>query len=96
MRKWYDRLSTGLIAGVISPPISFFLFCVIYFPDENVMEILKRYFDRNVLTHVISLSALINLPLFFTFLGFNCERSAQGVIGATILYGLLIVFLKFF
>jgi hypothetical protein len=92
--NWKNKLSTGLITGILSPPVAFYLFCFFQFRDTDVIELLKGYAARNVLTHVISLSVLVNLPIFFAFLGSNREHSARGVIGATFLYAFLILIMK--
>jgi TM2 domain-containing membrane protein YozV len=94
MNKQGDTLWIGLITGVISPPVAFLLFCFFAFPDSGIMEILEGYIRRNVLTHVISLSVIINLPLFFGYLGSGRDRAAQGVVGATFLFAFLILILK--
>jgi hypothetical protein len=94
MNKWNNKLSTGVLLGIFSPPLAFLIFFLFAFPGENVVTILHGYAARNVLTHVISLSVIINLPLFFIFLQSNLEQSARGVLGATLLYAFLILIMK--
>jgi hypothetical protein len=89
-----NSLLNGFLTGLFSPPIAFYVFCFFSFRDEKVMDVLQGYIHRNVLTHIISLSVLVNLPLFFGFLGMNHERSANGVIGATFLYAFTVLILK--
>ena len=96
MKNWSNKLITGFIIGVLSPPLAFYLFCLFEFRDEKALELLQGYASRNVLTHVISLSVLINLPLFFAFLGSNRDQAGRGVIGATLLYAFLVLILKLF
>lgn len=95
MSSFNNRLSTGFIVGFGAPLIAFVIFALFVYPEESIIDLLTGYFKRHVLTHVISLAVLINLPIFFMFLQTNKERSARGVIGSTILYGLVIVILKF-
>jgi hypothetical protein len=90
-----DNFLTGLITGMVSPPLGFYVFCLATFPDLNVMDIAASYYRRNVMSHVVSLSVLVNLALFFIFLKFNAESSARGILGATFLYGIVILILKF-
>lgn len=94
IQSWNKKLWTGFITGLISPPSAFGLFCLFNFAGDNVWDILISYTERNVLTHIISLSVIVNLPLFFIFLNSGREQNARGVLGATILYGLIIVILK--
>jgi hypothetical protein len=93
MKSLTNNLMTGLIAGCLAPPAAFIIFCFFAFPDDSLKEIFLSYSRRNVLTHVISLSVIINLPMFFIFLGKNRDRAARGVIGATFLYAFLILIL---
>lgn len=95
MVSYNNRLITGMIVGLFAPLISFVSFVLLVYPDEGIMHILTGYIKGNVLTHVMSLAILINLPIFFVFLETKKERSARGVIGSTLLYGLVIVILKF-
>jgi len=95
MRSWKNNLFSGFAVGLLSPPIAFSIFVTIVFPGEQLMDIIERYIIRNVLTHVISLAAIINLPLFFLSLHGQLENTARGILGATIIYGLLIIIMKF-
>ena len=94
MKLKSDHLLIGLSSGIVAPPIAFIVFCFFSFPDDAVMDILASYIRRNVLTHVISLAVLINLPMFFAFLKVNKFQTARGVIGATLIYAFLILILK--
>lgn len=89
-----DNLVLGVLIGILSPVIACTLFLYFMYPDENVVEILQGYAMRNVLTHVISLSVIINLPVFFILLYVSRENAARGVLGATIMYAFLILILK--
>lgn len=94
MNNKSNNLLTGFIVGCLAPPAAFIIFCLLSFPDDSLIEIFMSYSRRNVLTHVISLSVIINLPIFFIFLGKNKDHSARGVIGATFLFAFLILILK--
>ena len=95
MKNRTNNVFAGFAIGLLSPPIAFSIFVTIVFPGEQLMDIIERYIIRNVLTHVISLSVIINLPLFFLCLSGHRENMARGILGATILYGLLIILMKF-
>jgi hypothetical protein len=89
-----NKVSTGLIIGLICPPLAFYVFYLLEFRDTGIFDVLRGYSMRNVLTHVISLSVLINLPVFFAFLGSNRELSARGVLGATFIFAFVVLILK--
>ena len=96
MKNWSNSLFTGFILGVVCPPLAFYVFCIFEFKNESVFVLLRGFASRNVLTHVISLSVLINLPLFFTLIGTNRDYSGRGVIGATFLYAFVVLILKLY
>ncbi len=81
---------TGVLAGLIIPVITFMIYVLLFRSGETAMEVWNRFKFLNVSTHVISLSAIPNLLVFFLFLWAGKERSANGVIGATIIYALLV------
>ncbi|HNS11550.1 MAG TPA: hypothetical protein PKM97_02970 [Bacteroidia bacterium] len=91
MPKTYtNTMLTGIIVGTITPVLSFLLYVIIFRPEELILEILDRFQARNVLSHVISLSVIPNLLVFFLFLWSGKERSAYGVIGATLIYAMIV------
>jgi hypothetical protein len=94
MKKKLDKTIIGFIAGIIVPPLAYFIFCFFSFYGESAIDLLKGYASRHLLTHIISLAALANLPLFYGFLRLDSDRSAKGVIAATMIYFLVIAFLK--
>ena len=93
--KNFNSLIIGFVIGLISPLITFYLFCRIAFPDLNVWDQFMSYYRRHVITHVISLAVIINLALFFIFLQTNRDQSARGVLGATFVFAFIILILKF-
>ena len=94
MKKSINHPVTGIIAGLVTPVLAFWIFCLIEQEGSPMLEVLKMYKDRGVLTHVISLSVLGNLPVFFAFLQTRNERAAQGVIGATIAWAIYVFAIK--
>ncbi len=94
MKEQTKGIITGVVVGIIAPPVAFYLFCRISFPDISVYDQLLSYIRRNVLTHVISLSVIINLALFFIFLRMNKEFISRGILGATFLYAFTVLILK--
>jgi|MEHZ01.5.fsa_nt_MEHZ011549236.1_10 hypothetical protein len=83
----------GLCVGVLAPIISFAIYVLFYLNLDlyNTIDLIIR---NNKITHVISLSVLVNLLIFFMKIYTNREKAARGILAATIIYGLLIMFLK--
>jgi hypothetical protein len=91
----FNNMFIGLVIGILSPPLTFYIFSKLSFPDITPWEQFLSYHRRNVSTHVISLSVIVNLALFFIFLKSNRELTSRGILGATILYAITVVILKF-
>ena len=89
-----NQLIKGTLVGIIAPIIAFIVYVAFYLEAE-IIETLNILIAMDRLTHVMSLSVLINLVIFFMKLKTNRERAARGVLLATILYGLTIAVLKF-
>ncbi len=95
MKRWINTMFTGILTGLLVPLISFQAYVSLYRKGETVVQVLDRFVFLNVLTHVMSLACIPNLLVFFLFLWTNNERSAHGVIGATIIYALTVAVLIF-
>jgi hypothetical protein len=90
------QVITGWLAGLFAPVIGYLAFTSLYFKGVSFLDVFELFQTRNVLPHVISLSVIVNLVLFFTFLKMNRDYSARGVLGATFIYVFVVVYLKFF
>ncbi len=95
MKRWINTMFTGILTGLLVPLISFQVYVSLYRKGETLVQVLDRFVFLNVLTHVMSLACIPNLLVFFLFLWTNNERSAHGVIGATIIYALTVAVLIF-
>jgi len=84
----------GFVVGLVSPFVAFSVY-VLFFLELDLFDTLNRIVEANKLPHIISLSLLINLLIFFMKIKTNRDHAARGVLGSTILYGFLIVVLKF-
>ena len=89
-----NQILTGFLVGLISPFVAFSVY-VLFFLDLDLFDTLNKIVEANKLPHIISLSLLINLLIFFMKIKTNRDHAARGVLGSTILYGFLIVILKF-
>ena len=89
------QVISGWVAGLLSPLLGYYIFTSLYFKNMPLAEVFEMFCVRNVLPHVISLSVIVNLVLFFTFLKMNKDYAARGVLGATFIYVFIVVYLKF-
>lgn len=84
----------GFFVGVIAPFVAFSVF-VLFYLDLDLFLTIKEVSKSEKLPHIISLSLLINLLIFFMKIMTRREQAARGVLGATIFYAFIIVYLKF-
>ncbi len=85
----------GLLVGLIAPIVAFVIYVAFYL-DADLINTYKSLVAINKLSHVISLSVLINLLLFFMKLKTNREVAAKGILFATFVYAFIILALKLF
>ena len=86
----------GFFIGVIAPIAAFVVYVAFFTEDSDPVAMYKQIIAIDKLSHVISLSVLINLLIFFMDLKTYRDEQARGILLATILYGITIVVLKFF
>ena len=95
-RKRFDSSFTGFAAGFILPAL---IFTVVYFVRENGItpaEYVRSLARLHALVKLGSLCVFANLLLFMAFIRLRYERAARGVLGATLIYALIILISKAF
>ncbi len=93
MNKDFTR---GFSIGVIAP-IGTLLIYTAFVLEVDIDSAFSFFEKTNTLTHHISLSVfLTNTILFFFQLRKNKERVARGILGATLIYAFLVLYIKFF
>lgn len=92
----YDRVLIGLVSGLILPVIVFFIVYLIGEHDVSFSEYLKSMWQIKALVKLGSLCVFMNVALFWIFLYLKFEKSARGVLAATILYALVVLFTQAF
>ena len=89
------QLIKGTIVGLIAPIAAFVVYVAFFTKDSDPLAMYYKIVAMDKLSHVISLSVLINLLIFFMDIKTNKEQQARGILSATIIYGFIIVILKF-
>ena len=84
----------GIFVGIIAPVVTFVIYVAFYL-EADICETFNTLLEINKITHVISLSVLINLLIFFVNIKTNRDQIAQGIVLATILYAFTVLLLKF-
>ncbi|SKA02544.1 hypothetical protein SAMN04488128_102348 [Chitinophaga eiseniae] len=93
-----DNLSLGIVLGLITPLVAFFLY---YFflirPHNNIglgqfFSILKD--NRQMLPKIVSICLLLNGLVFFLYTRTRKDVTAKGIFLVTMLYAIVILLLK--
>jgi hypothetical protein len=93
-----NKFLPGLLLGILFPLIGFCLIYIFWFYDNiGFIPFIKMIMIRkDTLSGVLSLSLILNLPVFFLNIWSKREEVARGIIFATMLFGVVIIYLKFF
>ena len=86
----------GTCVGIIAPIAAFVVYVAFFTEASDPIATFRKIISIDKLSHVISLSVIINLLIFFMKINTNRENQARGILLATILYGFIIVFVKYF
>lgn len=97
-RRW-DHPLTGIVLGIIAPVAGVILYYFVQSAEMNglaVDEYRQMLADKGILSMILSWSLLVNLAVFAVFNRVDFLRAAQGIVISTLLYGMLIIYLKMF
>ena len=84
----------GFFVGLIAPFVAFSVF-ILFVLELDLFQTISEVSKSDKLPHVISLSLLINLVIFFMKIKTKREKAARGILGATIFYAFIVLYLKF-
>lgn len=84
----------GFFVGLIAPFVAFSIF-VLFVLELDLFQTISEVSKSDKLPHIISLSLLINLVIFFMKIKTKREKAARGILGATIFYAFIVLYLKF-
>ena len=85
----------GLIVGLIANTFGSLLYILI-FSDFSIIETLKAAREQGHLGSILALGAILNLLAFFGFLKLKRDYRARGVMIATVITALTILYFKIF
>ncbi len=94
VKKQVNRPLTGFFAGFLIPLI---IFVAVYFIRETEISFKDYVISLTRLNALIKLGSLCvfaNLLVFMGFIRINYDRAARGVLGATIIYAIIILIVK--
>ncbi|TXK71595.1 hypothetical protein [Mesonia sp. HuA40] len=84
----------GFVVGIFANMAGLFMY-LYFFSEYKVETSLAMAYENNVLGNVIALGAIANFLPFFVYIKKNKIYRARGVILATLLAGLSIIYFEF-
>lgn len=91
----YKEMAIGFMVGLIANTLGVLLY-ILLFSDRGLTESLQAAVDAEQVGSLLALGAVLNLVAFFGFLKLRRDERARGVLLATVLTALLILYYKIF
>jgi hypothetical protein len=91
----YDKMSAGLISGLIFPLITGALIFLFSAHGKTLTQYLARLADANIVTHAITLCVFPNVLIFLLFNRYDMLKAARGVLAMTIVWAISVFIIKF-
>lgn len=91
--KKFDHIAIGLIIGLLLPVISMH-FILKYYSNLDLLYLIENPMFSGILNDLKG-CLFINLGVFFLFYWLKKDKSAKGVVFATLLYGIVYLYYMF-
>ncbi len=92
-----NKLPFGIALGAIAPILGLVLYYFLKTPSITFGEFVEYFFKtKAMLTAVGSLCLIANIILFTLFINGRRDKTAIGIFAMTVMYGLIILYAKFF
>lgn len=95
-RKPFDSPGVGFLLGFLVPLLIFIAVFLFNESDISFSTYVNNLWHLHALMKLASLCVFANLLVFMAFIRMKYDRSARGVLGATIIYGLAILISRAF
>ena len=89
------ELIIGFVVGIIANSIGTLLY-ILLFSDLGIVATFEAAIEQGHVGSLLALGAILNLAAFFGFLRIGRDQRAKGVLIATLLTALFILFYKVF
>jgi ABC-type spermidine/putrescine transport system permease subunit II len=93
--KW-NKMSIGFAAGLVGPIVGIFAFYLMKINEVTPEVYWQMLHNKIFLSPMLSFGCIMNLVIFFLFLRKDFYNSARGVIFATFIWAIPIIYTKFF
>lgn len=92
--KW-DRFYVGFLPALFCPLLAFLFFYTFQMKLMSFEFYLQTVKSPDLMAKILSFGCILNLAIFFLFIDRNYYNASRGVIGATLLWALPIIYAKF-
>jgi hypothetical protein len=89
------EIGIGFVVGIIANTFGSLLY-ILLFSDMGISAAIEAAHEQGHLGSLLALGAILNLVAFFGFLKLRRDQRAKGVLIATLLTALVILFYKIF
>lgn len=90
-----DKIWVGVAGGLFLPLLIFGAIYLKNYSSQPLFEFLEEAVRLKLIPSMLSLSLIVNLAVFFLLYLFKYEMAPRGVILATFVWGLVIVYFRF-
>lgn len=86
----------GVIPGLLIPVGFMYLFILaVYKGDSSTVDVVKELYKVGTLPAFLGVSVVPNLILFFQYMRKEYWIGGRGILFATLLYGMAVIYIKF-
>ena len=93
--KYFNHIAIGMIIGILIPLFTMHFVLVYNTPNFSLLYLIENPMFSPVLNNLKG-CLFVNLPIFFLFYWLKKDKSARGVIFATLIYGAFYLYYMFF
>lgn len=90
----FDNLWLGIAIGFITPIITLAIYIAEFYPNQFREMLYDNMLVFFVVPKIISLAVLPNLAFFMLFIYTNRYKTSKGILGATIVFAVVVFTLK--
>lgn len=92
----FDNTGIGFFIGFLLPAIVFLLFFLFGNNNVSLADFARSLWQLRVLLKLVSLCVFANSLVFMGFIRLKYEKTARGILGATIIYAFVVLVSKVF
>ncbi len=94
-RQSFDKQWIGLVLGLVFPLLGIYIFYLVNDFKMSFDLFVTQAVEMHLTSKILSLGVLANLAIFFISIGLKLDKTARGVIGATLIYAGVILIFRF-